>query len=176
MKQDIKKITGLLLVELGLVFALVGNNNSNMLFAQDQVTTTTFSGKGMILPLTVINPKTDEYILSGNWNMDVNEGRVTNFTADMQVELYDGSNPHSHQFMNFRQAANEVFELDADNSGEISGTMDLGLNNNIVHRNVGTNITIDRGVVMSVMPDIVDIGIQPTIYGLIDSQSKSLSY
>jgi hypothetical protein len=78
--------------------------------------------------------------------------------------------------MNFRQAANEVFELDADNSGEISGTMDLGLNNNIVHRNVGTNITIDRGVVMSVMPDIVDIGIQPTIYGLIDSQSKSLSY
>jgi hypothetical protein len=69
-----------------------------------------------------------------------------------------------------------VFELDADNSGEISGTMDLGLNNNIVHRNVGTNITIDRGVVMSVMPDIVDIGIQPTIYGLIDSQSKSLSY
>jgi hypothetical protein len=170
MKQDIKKITGLLLVELGLVFALVGNN-SNMLFAQDQVTTTTFSGKGTILPLTVINPKTDEYILAGNWNMDVNEGRVTNFTADMQVELYDGSNPHSHQFMNFRQAANEVFELDANNSGEISGTMDLGLNNNIVHRNVGTNITIDRGVVMSVMPDIVDIGIQPTIYGLIESQS-----
>jgi hypothetical protein len=170
MKQDIKKITGLLLVELGLVFALVGNN-SNMLFAQDQVTTTTFSGKGTILPLTVINPKTDEYILAGNWNMDVNEGRVTNFTTDMQVELYDGSNLHSHQFMNFRQAANEVFELDADNSGEISGTMDLGLNNNIVHRNVGTNITIDRGVVMSVMPDIVDIGIQPTIYGLIESQS-----
>jgi hypothetical protein len=170
MKQDIKKITGLLLVELGLVFALVGNN-SNMLFAQDQVTTTTFSGKGTILPLTVINPKTDGYILAGNWNMDVNEGRVTNFTADMQVELYDGSNPHSHQFMNFRQAANEVFELDANNSGEISGTMDLGLNNNIVHRNVGTNITIDRGVVMSVMPDIVDIGIQPTIYGLIESQS-----
>ena len=169
MKQDIKKITGLLLVELGLVFALVGNN-SNMLFVQDQVTTTTFSGKGTILPLTVINPKTDEYILAGNWNMDVNKGRVTNFTADMQVELYDGSNPHSHQFMNFRQAANEVFELDADNSGEISGTMDLGLNNNIVHRNVGTNITIDRGVVMSVMPDIVDIGIQPTIYGLIESQ------
>ena len=170
MKQDIKKITGLLLVELGLVFALVGNN-SNMLFAQDQVTTTTFSGKGTIIPLTVINPKTDEYILAGNWNMDVNAGRVTNFTADMQVELYGGANPHSHQFMNFSQAANEVFELDADNSGEISGTMDLGLNNNIVHRNVGTNITIDRGVVMSVMPDIVDIGIQPTIYGLTESQN-----
>ena len=39
---------------------------------------------------------TYEYILAGTWNMDVNQGRVTNFTADMQVELYDGSNPH-HQ-------------------------------------------------------------------------------
>jgi hypothetical protein len=34
--------------------------------------------------------------------MDVNEGRVTNFTADMQFEVYDGSNPHSHQLVNFK--------------------------------------------------------------------------
>ena len=44
--------------------------------------------------------------------------------------------------------------------------MDLGLNNNIVHHNVAANITIDRGVVMSAMPDIVDLGIKPTIYGI----------
>lgn len=169
MKQNIKKLAALLVVGLGFVIALDGNNNSNMLFGQDQVKTTTFSGKGIILPLTVINPITDEYILVGNWSMDANEGRVTNFTADMQVELYDGSNPHSHQFTNFRQPANEVFELDSDNTGEIRGSMDLGLNNNIVHRNVATNITIDRGVVMSVTPDIVDLGIQPTIYGLTKS-------
>lgn len=57
--------------------------------------------------------------------MDVNGGKVTNFTADMQVELYDGSNPHSHQFINFRQADKGVFELDVDNSGEIRGTMTI---------------------------------------------------
>jgi hypothetical protein len=150
MKQNIKKLTGLLVVELGLMFALVGNTNS--VFAQDQVTaSTTFTeGKGSILPLTVINPKTGEYILDGTWNIDVNKGKVTNFTADMHVELYNGSNPHSHQFMNFR----------ADN--------EVGLNNNIVHHNVSTNITIDRGVVISVTPDIKHIGIQPTIYGLIE--------
>ena len=34
----------------------------------------------------------------------------------------------------FRHAANEKFELDSDNTGEIRGIMDLGLNNNIVHR------------------------------------------
>jgi hypothetical protein len=102
------------------------------------------------------------------WNMDVNRGKVTNFTADMQVDLYDESYPHSHQFMNFKQAGNEAFELDANNSGEIRGTIDLGLNNNIVHRNVSTNITIDRGVLMSVTPNVADEGLQPTIYGILD--------
>ena len=72
------------------------------------------------------------------------------------------------------QPGNEVFSLTADNSGQIRGTMDLGLNNAIVHRNVDTNITIDRGVVMSVIPDITDLGILPTIYGLTDSQSNEL--
>jgi hypothetical protein len=105
------------------------------------------------------------------WDMDVNKERVTNFTADMQVELYNGSNPHSHQFMNFKQAGNGAFELDANNSGEIRGTMDLGLNNDIVHRNVSTSITIDRGVLISITPNIHDIGIKPTIYGIIDPRS-----
>jgi predicted ester cyclase len=174
MKQVIKKVrVSLLVIVLSVVFLLVWNHNSNVLFATDQVTNSpTFSIKGTMLPLTVINPITDEYILAGTWNMDVNQGRVTNFTADMQVELYDGSNPHSHQFLNFKQAANEVFALTADKIGEIRGTMDLGLNNTIVHRNVDTNITIDRGVVMSVTPDITDLGIEPTIYGLTDSQSN----
>src|SRR5215203_5762355 len=156
MKQNIRKQTGLLVVavQLGIVFALVGN--TNLVSAQDSAAATTFTSKGEILPLTLINPKTGEYIVNGNWDMDVNEGKVTNFTADMQVELYDGTNPHSHQFMNFRQADNRVFELNADNSGEIRGTMDLGLNNNIVHRNVSANITIDRGVLMSITPNIED--------------------
>ncbi|HKG86755.1 MAG TPA: hypothetical protein VKA95_00405 [Nitrososphaeraceae archaeon] len=169
MKQNIKRLTGLSVVQLGMVFALVGN--TNLASAQDQVTAANFTDKGSILPLTVINPKTGEYILAGTWNLDVNKGKVTNFTADMKVELYNELNPHSHQFMNFKQAGNEEFELDANNSGEIRGKIDLGLNNNIVHRNVSTNITIDRGVLMSVTPRVADEGLQPTIYGIIDLQS-----
>jgi hypothetical protein len=91
MKQVIKKVrVSLLVIVLSMVFLLVWNNISNVLFATDQVTNSpTFSIKGTIFPLTVINPITDEYILAGTWNMDVNQERVTNFTADMQVELYD---------------------------------------------------------------------------------------
>jgi hypothetical protein len=167
MIQKIKIITGLLVaVDLVVVFALVGDS-INMLYAQDQVTTTTFSEKGTIIPLTVINPKTGEYTLAGTWTMDVNKGKVTNFTAEMQVE----GHPVIHKLMNFRQAADEVFELDADNSGEIRGTADMMHDNNIAYSNVSTNIAIDRGVVMSVTLDIADLGypINPTIYGLTES-------
>jgi hypothetical protein len=147
--------------------AAITKNNIQAVAQQDQVTTTTFSEKGTIIPLTVINPRTGEYTLAGTWTMDVNEGKVTNFTAEMQVE----GHPVTHQLMNFRQAADEEFELDADNSGEIRGTADMMHDNNIAHRNVSTNITIDRGVVMSVTLDIVDLGypINPTIYGLTES-------
>jgi hypothetical protein len=67
MKQVIKKVrVSLLVTVLSMVFLLVWNNNSNVLFATDQVTNApTFSIKGTILPLTVINPITDEYILAG---------------------------------------------------------------------------------------------------------------
>jgi hypothetical protein len=162
MIQKIKKKTVTLLV---FVLAFVPNGGV-MLYAQDQVTTTTFSDKGTVIPYQ-LNPKTGEYIVAGTWNMDVNEGRVTNFTADMQFEVYNGSNPHSHQFMNFRQGSDEAFELDVNNSGEITGTMDIGMNNNIVHRNVSTDITIDRGVVISFTPDVLDHATS-TIYGVIE--------
>jgi hypothetical protein len=99
--------------------------------------------------------------------MDVNEGRVKNFTADMQFKVYNESNPHSHQLTNFRQVYGEVFELDLNNTGEIRDKMDIGMNNNIVHRNTSTNIAIDRGVVISFKPDVLG-HITPTIYGVVE--------
>lgn len=54
--------------------------------------------------------------------------------------------------MNFRQVAGEEFELDVNNNREIRGTIDVRMNNNIVHRNVSTNTTNDRGVIISFTP------------------------
>ena len=34
---------------------------------------------------------------------DVENGRVTTFTAEVQVEVPNRVNPHTHQFLNFRQ-------------------------------------------------------------------------
>ena len=86
MKQVIKKVrVSLLVIVLSMVFVLVwnnnnnnNNNNSNVLFATAQMTDApTFSVKGTMLPLTVINPTPDEYILADTWNMDVKQGRAT---------------------------------------------------------------------------------------------------
>jgi hypothetical protein len=178
MNQNIKSPKSLFVViGISIIFMLMANNTyTNFIFATDQlIIKPILSVKGTIIPHTVINPITGEYILTGNWNMDVKEGKIVNFTADVIVELYNGSNPHSHQFTNFRQVEGEIFSLTTDNSGAIRGNMDLGLNNDIVHRNVSTTITIDRGVVLSVSPDIVDLGIQPIIYGLTESKSNELS-
>src|SRR5262245_5051485 len=105
MTQMIKKITSLSKIALLSMIFVLDVDSSVMLSAQDQVTTTitTFSNKGTILPYQ-LNPKSGEYITGGIWNLDVNEGKVKNFTADMQFEVYNESNPHSHQLMNFRQA------------------------------------------------------------------------
>jgi hypothetical protein len=91
-------------ISIIFIFMFMANNTYiSFIFATDQlIIKPTLSMKGIIIPQTVINPITDEYILKGNWNLDVKEGKIINFTADVQVELYNGSNPHSHQFTNFR--------------------------------------------------------------------------
>ena len=62
-------------------------------------------------------------------------------------------------------------------SGEIRGTIDIGINKNIVHRDVNIKIAVDRGVLMSVTPDVIgskihQLSTNPTIYGLIESRGK----
>ena len=34
---------------------------------------------------------------------DVKNGKITTFTAEVQVEVPNRVNPHTHQFLNFRQ-------------------------------------------------------------------------
>jgi hypothetical protein len=94
MKQDIKKlIISLLVMDLCMILVLEWNVGANVIFGTDQMTKTpTFSLQESIFPLTVINPVTDEYILYGTWNIDVSEGRVINFKADMVINDSDYKN------------------------------------------------------------------------------------
>jgi hypothetical protein len=45
--------------------------------------------------------------------------------------------------------------------------VDIGMNNNIVHRKVSTNVAIERGLIISFKPDVLG-HITPTIYGVVE--------
>ena len=77
--------------------------------------------------------------------MDANKEKVTNFPADMQVEVDVEPSRHTYQFMNYKQVAGQVFDLDSEKSRKIRDTTEIRMNNNIVHQNVSTKITIDGG-------------------------------
>src|ERR671924_84049 len=88
--------------------AAVGNNNNNNI--------TTFSAIGQISSLVITVPEsgfniTDAFkvILTGEWNLNVNNGNITEFAVNFLASPMDGSKPHIHQITAFRPY---------DNSGE----------------------------------------------------------
>ena len=69
----------------------------------------TFSAIGTINSLVITIPEsgfniTDAFkvILSGEWNLSVHKGNVTNFGVNFLASPMDGTKPHIHQITNFK--------------------------------------------------------------------------
>ncbi|MGB0005409.1 MAG: hypothetical protein WBP74_12215 [Nitrososphaeraceae archaeon] len=71
---------------------------------------------------------------------DVKNGNITTFTAEVQVEVPNRVNAHTHQFLNFRQVVTTFNLMEKPVGSHIM------LNNKIVHLNVTTTIRIERGM------------------------------
>ena len=65
-------------------------------------------------------------ILSGNWSMSVDQGKLTNFNANFYTSPINGANNHTHQLSNFRVNNNSPIHLSPDNSLLISGILNVG--------------------------------------------------
>ena len=97
------------------------NNNNHTYyyetFAADKIAATslpiqakdTFSAIGTINSLDITIPEsgfniTDVFkvILSGEWNLSVHKGNVTNFAVNFLASPMDGTKPHIHQITNFK--------------------------------------------------------------------------
>jgi hypothetical protein len=75
----------------------------------------TFSAIGTISSLVITVPKSGfnitnafKVILSGEWNLSVHKGNVTNFAANFLASPMDGTKPHIHQITNFKKADNNT--------------------------------------------------------------------
>jgi hypothetical protein len=122
---------------------------------------TTFSAIGQIssLVITVREPGfniTDAFkvILTGDWNLNVNNGSMTNFIVNFLASPMDGSSPHSHQITNFNPYLNEQ-PITLLNSKDLSvnGTADIKINGRIIWDNAHISVSIYNGNTFSIDPD-----------------------
>ena len=117
----------------------------------------TFSMNGAISSLVLgMSPKTktvdmttvQKFILSGDWNMSVDKGKLASFAANFYTgPANGGTSNHTHQITNFRVDNNNtpIIQLSPSKSVSISGISDVGTNDKKVWNNVHTTIVISNG-------------------------------
>ena len=87
---------------------------------------TTFSAIGQISSLIITVPEDDfniadafNVILTGDWNLSVIKGKITNFTTSLASPM-DGTKPHMHQISNFKPTKGTI-ELTSNSNLLING-------------------------------------------------------
>jgi len=167
------------------------NVNTTGVAASIKSPVNTFSANGGISSLIFVrqkpssvslNPSTlsaaTKFVLSGDWNLTVSKGKVTNFAAKFIKVLNSGAKWHTHDIINFKSANNTTtnVELSPDRSSTIPGTVNIKLNNTNVWNNVKSNIHLSKGKVITINLDNNATGDhfqgQP-IYGVIESIKDS---
>jgi hypothetical protein len=96
------------------------------------------------------------YILGGNWNLDVESGNVTDFTANFMMVHTDGTGYHTHNITNF-SVGNATVQIVEGLETTISGNADIYTNG--TNRWPGTETTMtltQNGAVMTIMPAAAD--------------------
>ena len=114
----------------------------------------------------------EEYIIGGNWNMEVQAGNMTNFGANFIMVHPDGTEYHTHNITNFVTPTAGV-QLVQGQEATITGTADIYTNG--TNRWPGTDTTLtltQNGAVMTIMPAAEDTDNhfqgQP-IYGIVSA-------
>jgi hypothetical protein len=137
------------------VDAAVGNNKN----------ITTFSAIGQISSLVITVPEsgfniTDAFkvILTGEWNLNVRNGNVTEFAVNFLASPMDGSKPHIHQITDFRPYDNSVepIALTRDYNLSVNGTADIKINGVTVWEDADVSISISKGNTFIFDPDDLD--------------------
>jgi hypothetical protein len=162
-----------------LIFAL---SSMSLYFLGDDkglAANNTFSADGQISSLvlgmppsaqTVNMSSAEKFILSGNWKLVTDKGKITNFASEFYTGPVNGANNHTHQLTNLRVQDDKPVQLSADGSAQISGLSDVKTNGNVAWNDVPTTISISKGRTISI--DIADNGTQrhfmgQPIYGIV---------
>src|SRR5262245_62082717 len=116
-------------------------------------TVDTFNANGEISSLIFgMNPSTDtvnmravqKFVLSGNWALGIDKGKIVNFTSEFYTGPVDGANNHTHQLSNFRPTTVIPIHLSPDDRIQISGLINVGTNGKKAWNDVNATITISN--------------------------------
>jgi hypothetical protein len=165
---------------LATVVPIVASLNQTITIAAlaQTTTTSTFDMDGEISSLVLGVPENtkiidmttvQKFILSGDWSMSVDQGKLTNFAANFYTGPVNGANNHTHQLSNFR-VNNSHIQLNPDNSLSISGLLDVGTGGNKAWNNVNATVVISKGRTISISLDDTDTQrhfMEQQIYGTV---------
>jgi len=178
-----------LIAIIGIMTFTIDDININQIFGQtndsdnkigSQNSTDTFDMKGAISSLVFMSdntssswnvPDTKKFVLSGDWNLAANSGKMTNLYTKFTKVLSDGTRWHTHEFINFKTNDTKII-LDPEKNLSVSGIADVKLNNEIPYNNTNINITISKGDTIKFKLDNEDTGnhfFNQPIYGIVKS-------
>ena len=157
---------GFLLIAAAFTFSFA-NSGQQLVYAQQS----TFTGSGVITATIQGGQQgggggnqtagggggqESPYILGGNWNLNVQGGNVTDFTANIMMVHTDGSGYHTHNITNFN-VGNTTVQLIQGQETSISGSADIYTNGTIKWPGSDTTLTLTpNGTVMTIMPAAED--------------------
>jgi hypothetical protein len=96
------------------------------------------------------------YILGGDWNLNVQDGNVTDFTADFLMVHTDGTGYHNHNITGF-SIGNATVQLIQGQENSINGTADIYTNGTVAWPGADTTLTFTpNATVMTIMPAAED--------------------
>lgn len=160
-KGHLTLVTAIALLAIVIVTCTASNQITNTAALAQTIAadaaTTTFDMNGAISSLVLgmpPNTKTvdmttvQKFILSGDWSMDVNQGKLTNFKGNFYTgPVNGGTSNHTHQLSNFRISSsnNSSIHLTPDKSVTISGIVDVGTNGKKAWNDVNATVVISKG-------------------------------
>jgi hypothetical protein len=164
-KGHLTLVTAIALLVIAIVTCTASNQITNtaalaQTIAADATSTptSTFDMNGAISSLVLgmpPNTKTvdmttvQKFILSGDWSMDVNQGKLTNFKGNFYTgPVNGGTSNHTHQLSNFRISSssnNSPIQLTPDKSVSISGIVDVGTNGKKAWNDVNATVVVSKG-------------------------------
>jgi hypothetical protein len=122
----------------------LNNNNNNISRPVPQQNISYFSSVGRLVNSSGI----------GNWNLSINNGKLTNFISTFTISSRDGSDRNTFEIINFTTTnANKLVKLNPDGTVLMRGTTVIKINNKIKLTGTYTTIIITKLRTIGIIPD-----------------------